>query len=174
MAQPTFAQHAIVQQDGQGNPFLTYLGQTGGILYQVNVSGVPSYAGGTALSGFGVPAIVASVSASLGYAVFNSAAAVSLLPTTAPTGTYRIGLYMVATTTFATSTEEVITFGWTDDYQAQTVAYTSSAQTHGTITLGSQLVRFVTGTALTYTPSVTGSAATAGAMAVSITVERLI
>lgn len=121
-----------------------------------------------------VPGIVATVSASLGFAVFNSAVAVNLLPTTLPTGTYRISLYMVPTTSFATSTEEVITFGWTDDYQAQTVAYTSSAQTHGTITIGSQILRAVTGAALTYTPSQTGSSATAGVMAISIVVERLI
>jgi hypothetical protein len=154
--------------------FVHYLAPGGAVQYYVDSSGVIHPAGLQTVA-VGQPQIVAIVNnAAIGYAVFNSAAAVNLLPTTAPTGTYRISLYMVPTTTFATSTEEVITFGWTDDDKAQTVAYTSSAQTAGTITIGSQLVRFVTGTALTYTPSVTGSSATAGVMAVSIVVERLI
>ena len=112
--------------------------------------------------------------AALGFAVFNSAAAVTILPATALTGTYRISFYMVPTTTFATSTEEVITFGWTDDKQAQTAVFTSSAESAGTITQGDQMIRTVTGTAVTWTPSVTGSAATAGVMAISIVAEKMI
>jgi len=169
----TNAAHAKVQYDA-GNDFLQYTDDGGNVLFGINSKGSISISGGVAGVGLGSPLLVASVSASLGYAVFNTAAAVNLLPTTAPTGTYRISLYMVTTTAFTGATEEVITFGWTDDDQAQTVAYTSGAEAAGTITIGSQLVRFVTGAALTYTPSKTGSTATAGAAAVSITVERLI
>lgn len=162
----------------------TFLSYGEDLLHLVNTSGVTQFAinsagqeivcNGVTLVGQGNPLIVAAVSSSLGFAVFNTAAAVTLVPTTAATGTYRISLYGVTTTTFVTNTEEVITFGWTDDQGARTVAYTTSALTAGTTLIGSQLVRSVTGNAVTYTPSVTGSAATAGAMAVSILVEQLI
>jgi hypothetical protein len=188
MANTTYATHATVQTDG-GNDFLHYVTDGGGQLFTVdqngavvaaggkfaiNSSGNISTIGGVASVGIGSPVLVYALSTTLGYAVFNSAAAVNMLPTTAPTGTYRISLYMVPTTGFATSTEEVITFGWSDDDTAQTKAFTSSAQSAGTITTGSQIIRSVTGTAVTYTPSVTGSNATAGVMAISIVVERLI
>src|SRR5271166_1928884 len=53
----------------------------------------------------------------LGFALFNSAAAVTLMPIGAPAGTYIVSLYAVLTTAFATNTNWVITLGWTDDYQ---------------------------------------------------------
>ena len=77
--------------------------------------------------------IVASVSSSLGFAVFNAAAAVNLVAATGPAGTYRVTLYGVTTTTFVTNTEETITFGWTDDNGANTVVYTTTAKTAGTL-----------------------------------------
>lgn len=170
----TYAQHAQVQNDGQNNDFLHYTSSSGQVLYSINSSGNTAVSGGVALVGLGQPALVYSLSTSLAFGVFNAATAVNMLPTTVPTGTYRIALYLVTTTTFVTNTEEVITFGWTDDKQAQTVAYTTSSVTAGTTLVGSQLIRVVTGTAVTYTPSVTGSNATAGVNAVSIVVERLI
>jgi hypothetical protein len=169
----TYADHAQVQTSG--NDFLHYVNSAGQVLFAINSSGAESVQSGVATVGLGGSLIVYQLNnASLGFAAFNTAAAVNMLPTTVPTGTYRISMYMVPTTTFATSTEEVITFGWTDDKQAQTLAVTSSAESAGTITVASQLIRVVTGTAVTYTPSVTGSSATAGVMAISILVERVI
>lgn len=126
------------------------------------------------------PTIVAGVSASLGFAVFNAAAAVALVPTGGPAGTYRFTLYGVTTTTFVTNTEETITLGFTDDDEAETVVWTTAALTAGTklppvsSTVSNSVTFRSTGSAaITYTPNVTGSAATAGAMAVSIVLERL-
>ena len=170
----TFAQHAIVQNDGQNNDFLQYTSSNGNVLFSINSSGNRAIVGGVSCVGFGGALTVYTLSASLGFAVFNAAAAVNMLPTTVPTGTYRVSLYLVTTTTFVTNTEEKITFGWTDDDQAQTLTFTTSAVTAGTTLVGSQLIRVVTGTAVTYTPAVTGSNATAGVNAVSIVVERLI
>lgn len=181
MANPVFSQHADVQQDGQGNPFLTYRGQGGNVLFQIGSGGNPAVQGGVSMAGIGDTFIVYSLSASLGFAVFNTAAAVNMLPATAPAGTYRITLYGITTTTFVTNTQETITFGWTDDQGARTVVYTTAALTAGTqlpplsSTISNSLTFRSNGTAaVTYTPAVTGSAATAGAMAVSILVERLI
>lgn len=179
MAQATFSQHATVQQDGQGNPFLTYTGQGGNILFQINSAGSPSVQGGQNTAGIGDSFIVYSLSTSLGFAVFNTGAAVNMLPATAPAGTYRISLYGVTTTAFVTNTEETITFGWTDDDQAQTIVITTTAKAAGTITpattaVNSWMIRSNGTAAVTYTPAVTGSNATAGVMAVSILVERLI
>lgn len=174
MAQPTFAVHGTYQQDGQGNAFLTYLSQTGSVVFQIGENGQLAVVDGLTSAGVGSPVVVAAVSASLGFAVFNTAAAVNLLPATAPAGTYRVSLYMVTTTTFVTNTEEVITFGWTDDDQAQTLAFTTGALTAGTTLVGSQLIRSAGTAAITYTPSKTGTAATAGVNALSIVVERLI
>jgi hypothetical protein len=174
MAQPLYAQHATVTQDGQGNPFLVYTGQSGNVLYEVNSLGNVSVVGGITSAGIGQPQIVYSLNASLGFAVFNTATAVNMLPTTAPTGTYQIQLYLVTTTAFVTNTEEVITFGWSDASGAQTRAFTTTAKAIGTTLVGSQLIQSVTGTAVTYTPSVTGSNATAGVNSVSIVVTRVI
>lgn len=174
MTTTTYAQHATVQNDGQNNDFLHYTNSSGQVLFAINSSGNESVCGGVATVGLGGPILVYSLSASLAFGIWNTAAAVNMLPSTVPTGTYRVSLYLVTTTAFQTNTEEVITFGWTDDDQAQTLAFTTSAKTAGTTLVGSQLIRVVTGTAVTYTPSVTGSSATAGVNAVSITLERLI
>lgn len=109
-----------------------------------------------------------------GFAIWNSAAAVNLAPATAPAGTYRISLYLVITTTFVTNTAVVATFGWTDDQGARTLVVTGAALTAGTTMIGSQLIRSAGTAAITYTPSVTGSAATAGNASVSAVAERLI
>ena len=118
--------------------------------------------------------IVYILDASLGFAAFNSAVAVNMMPTTLLTGTYRISLYAVLKTAFATNTDWGYTFGWTDDYQAETWTVESGTLTIGTTQVGSQLIRAVTGTAVTYTPIVTGSNATTGVAATSIVVEKLI
>lgn len=121
------------------------------------------------------PGIVASVNlATQAYGVFNTAAAVNLLAAAAPAGTYRVSIYLIITTSFSTNTEVTLTIGWTDDDTAQTVTYTTGAKTAGTTLVGSQLLRSTGAAAVTYTPNVTGSAATAGAASFSVVLERLI
>jgi hypothetical protein len=160
--------------ESHGEDFIHFINSSGAIVEAVNSNGTQIVQSGVTLAGQGNPLVVAAVSASLGFAVFNAAAPVTLVPTTAATGTYRVSLYGVTTTTFVTNTEETIQFGWTDDQGARTLTFTTAALTAGTTLVGSQLIRSVTGNAVTYTPNVTGSAATAGAMAVSIVVEQLI
>jgi hypothetical protein len=127
------------------------------------------------------PNVVYSYSASVGFAVFNGGAAVNMLAATAPAGTYRFTLYGITKTTFVTNTEETITLGWTDDDAAETVVWTTAALTAGTqlppvsSTVSNSVTFRSNGTAaVTWTPAVTGSNATAGAMAISIVLERLI
>lgn len=174
MTTTTNSQAGSITNDGQNNDFVHYTSAGGSVLYSINSSGNVNVIGGVATAGIGQSAIVYSLKASLGFAVFNTAAAVNMLPTTVPTGTYRISLYLVTTTTFVTNTEEVITFGWNDASGAQTLAFTTGALTAGTTLVGSQLIGVVTGTAVTYTPSKTGSAATAGVNQLNIVVERVI
>jgi hypothetical protein len=131
------------------------------------------------------PQLVAVVNANSGFAVFNSAAAVTLLPATAPAGIYRLTAQLVITTSFVTNTEVVMTFAWTDADQATSLVLTTAAKTAGTYlpaTAGGSITALVpnsqtfysTGAAaITYTPSVSGSAATAGAAQVSIVLERI-
>lgn len=108
------------------------------------------------------------------FGVFNTAAPVTLVPAAAGNaGTYRVSVYFVITTSFVTNTTEVITLGWTDDQGARTstVSLTTAAGQNGALT---QLVRNTGAAAITYTPSVTGTAATAGAAAFSVIAERLL
>jgi hypothetical protein len=119
--------------------------------------------------------LVALLNTSLGFAVFNTGAAATLLPATAPAGTYVIGIYGVLTTAFATNTNWVVTLGWTDDQQAQTLALINSATlTQGTFVQTTAIIRSNGTAAITYTPSKTGSAATAGVVALSLTVQRIL
>lgn len=121
------------------------------------------------------PGIVNTINlATQGFAVWNTAAAVNLAAATAPVGTYRLTMYLTITTTFVTNTAVVATFGWTDDQGARTLVITGGALTAGTTMVASQLIRSAGTAAITYTPSVTGSAATAGAASVSAVLERLI
>jgi hypothetical protein len=129
--------------------------------------------------------IVAAVNTNSGFAVFNAATPVTLVPAGAPAGIYRLTAQLVITTSFVTNTEVVMAFGWTDADQATTLTLTTAAKTAGTYlpaTAGGTITALVpnsqtfysTGAAaITYTPSVTGTAATAGAAQVSIVVERL-
>jgi hypothetical protein len=121
--------------------------------------------------------LVASVSnTGLGFAAFNSAAAVTLVPAGAVNaGTYAVNLYAVLTTAFATNTTWNFSLGFTDDQQAQTpIAFTSSTLTQGTALQGTYIFRSTGATAITYTPGKTGSAATAGVVAFSLTVQRIL
>lgn len=133
----------------------------------------------------GAPQIVGAVNASSGFAVFNTAAAVTLAPAGAPAGIYRLTAQLAITTTFVTNTAVKMAFGWTDAQQATTLTLTGGALTAGTYlpaTAGGTITALVntsqtfysTGVAaITFTPGVTGSAATAGVAQVSVVLERL-
>ena len=120
--------------------------------------------------------LVASTSQLLqGFAVFNTAAAVTLLPATAPAGVYEVNIYLVLTTTFVTNTTVNITLGFTDDAAAQApIVATTSTLTAGAAAFGAYTFRSNGTAAITYTPKVTGTAATAGAATFSIAVQRLL
>jgi hypothetical protein len=124
--------------------------------------------------------VVGNVNGNFGFAIFNAAAAVNLAPATAAAGLYRISLYSVITTLFVTGTAIVFTFGWTDAQAAKTLAFTGAALTTGTYTppisstIANSFLFQSSGTAaITYTPSATGTAMSAGAAQVAVTLERL-
>jgi hypothetical protein len=100
-------------------------------------------------------------------------AAITLLPSTAAAGTYRVTVYGVITTTITTATSWLFTLGWTDDKQAQTSTLaTSSTMTAGAFEQGSNLIRSAGTAAITITP--TAASAGAGVVAFSVLVERVI
>ena len=164
-----------VTTDGNGN--VNFVGATGvGTFTTLSTSGLMTTYDGLATAGIGIPPILAIANLSAqGFAVFNTSAAVNLLPAAAPAGTYRASIYLVLTTTFVTNTTVNISLGFTDDNGAQTpVAVTTSTLTAGTAVQVSYTFRSTGATAITYKPGVTGSAATAGAAAFSVVLERLI
>lgn len=108
------------------------------------------------------------------FGVFNTAAAITLLPASTPAGTYRVTSVITITTTFVTNTAVTSAIGWTDDQGAQTATTTGGALTAGTQIQSTQLIRSAGSAAITWTPAKTGSAATAGAAAWSIIVERVL
>jgi hypothetical protein len=119
--------------------------------------------------------VATAVNAALGFAAFNSAAAVTLLPATAPAGFYEVNIYAVLTTAFATNTTWNFSLGFTDDQQAQSpIVLTSATLTQGTAVFAAYSFRSNGAAAITYTPGKTGSAATAGVVAFSLTLQRLL
>lgn len=148
-----------VTSTGFGTPFTTY--------------------NGLALAGQGVPPIVgvANLSAQ-GFAVFNTATPVTLVAAGAGNaGTYRVSVNLIITTTFVTNTQVQIQVKATDDAALQTFTTITTSITAGAAGSDVQSTTFFrsTGaTAVTYTPSVTGTAATAGVASFSVVVERLI
>jgi hypothetical protein len=172
-----------VSPDGTDFLHLDQIG--GGRVLGINSSGVISTYDSTATAGIGVPVVVGAVNGNFGYAVFNTAAAVNLAPATAPAGIYRLSFQLIITTSFVTNTEVTMAFGWTDADQASTLTLTTAAKTAGNYlpassggtitaaTLSSILINSAGTAAITYTPGVTGSAATAGAAQVSVILERL-
>lgn len=99
--------------------------------------------------------------------------AVTLLPAGAPAGTYRITISAVITTTFTGATAVQHNLGWTDDQGARTQTNALGALTAGTNQLVTATVRSTGAAAITLTEVGTVSNATAGAMAITATVERL-
>lgn len=121
------------------------------------------------------PNVVASVaSTGVGFAAFNTAAAVNLVGATAPAGLYRATVYLLETTTFVTNTTTNVTIGWTDASQAQTnIVTTTSTLTAGTFVSGTVTFQSAGTAAITYTPGKTGSAATGGVASIYVVLERL-
>jgi hypothetical protein len=186
MANTTYASHAVVQQDA-GNDFLHYVTASGAPLFTVNNSGNLSTVGGVAGTGLGAPVIAYGYNAAVGFGVFNTAAAVTMVAAaTANAGIYRLSYQLIITTSFVTNTELTLAFGWTDADQATTLTLTTAAKTAGaylpatsggTITASTLQTSIFSSTgaaAITWTPNVTGSAATAGVAQVSIVLERLV
>jgi hypothetical protein len=186
MPNTTYASHATIQQDA-GNDFLHYVTPSGAPLFTVNNAGNLSAVGGVVGAGLGAPVIVYGFNAAVGFAVFNAAAAVTMVAAAiANAGIYRLSYQLIVTTSFVTNTEMTLLFNWTDADQATALTLTTGAKTAGaylpatsggTITAAT-LQTFVfssTGAAaITWTPNVTGSAATAGVAQVSIVLERLV
>jgi hypothetical protein len=156
-----------------------------GTLATSAISGNYGTFAGLGITGSTAATVVGVVNGNYGFAVFNAGAVVNLAPTTAPSGIYRLTAQLVITTSFVTNTEITMAFGWADADQATTLTLTTAAKTAGTylpataggtisaLVNNSQTFYNVTGTAITYTPGNTGTAATAGAAQVSIVLERL-
>ena len=182
----TYASHAQCQVDG-GNDFLQYINDSGKVLYAINSAGQPYTVGGVAGTGLGQPVIVYGYNASVAYGIFNTAAAVTMVAAaTGNAGIYRLSYQLIITTSFVTNTEITLAFGWTDADQATTLTLTTGAKTAGnylpatsggTITAATLQTSIFSSTgaaAITWTPNITGSSATAGAAQVSIVLERLV
>ena len=177
MAQATFAQHATVTQDGQGNPFLVYTGQGGNTLYEINSLGNAVVVGGVTTAGIGQPVIVASYSASLGFALFvtSGAVAISIAPSTTPAGLYRLGIYTVISSSFSGNSVSAvpITVGWTDSVHSQTnVLLAEGTLTANFFQQGTLMINNAGTAAITITPGATTGNPTAGAMSVYATLTR--
>jgi hypothetical protein len=100
--------------------------------------------------------------------------AVTLLAAGHPAGTYRVTMYAVITTTFATAANVGHTLGYTDDQGARTQTNTLGALVAGTTLSSVGNLRSTGATALTVTEIAGTSNATAGVMALSVIVERVI
>lgn len=118
------------------------------------------------------PGIVASsVNSAFPYTSFGTA--ITLLAAgAAATGTFRVNITGVVTTTITTATSWLFTIGYTDDQGARTpTVATSSTMTAGTVEQGSYLFRNTGAAAITVTP--TSASAAAGVIAYSVVLERL-
>jgi hypothetical protein len=102
--------------------------------------------------------------------------AITLLPATAPAGTYLFNCYGVVTTILAGNSVSGFSFvlGFTDDNKAQTpTAATVSAVAAGTGLSGSYLFRSNGTAAITFTPTALTGTPTSGALAYSVTLQRV-
>jgi hypothetical protein len=168
MAQPTFATHATVQQDGQNNPFLNYLNTTGGSIFTVNSTGNISVAGGLTTAGIGSP-IVLAYSANLAQAA--AITTTSLLATGHAAGIYRVEAYSVVTTAFTSSTL-ACTIAYTDAKQAETpTIFTSATATALVATSGTYTFQSAGTAAITFSTVCAGIGP--GVYDVWVTVTRL-
>lgn len=98
---------------------------------------------------------------------------ITLLPAGAPAGTYEVNIYAVIKTTIVTATTWLFTLAFTDDQQAQTpTVMTSSTLTAGTANFGAYTFRTTGATAITFTP--TAASISAGVIAYSVTLQRIL
>ena len=115
--------------------------------------------------------VASSQNSALGFASFGTA--ITLLPSTAPAGTYLCNVYAVITTTITTATSWLFTLSFTDDKQAQTpTVCTSSTMTAGAAEQGSYTFRSNGSAAITFTP--TAASAGAGVIAYTVTLQRVL
>lgn len=115
--------------------------------------------------------VASSQNSALGFASFGTA--ITLLPATAPAGTYIATIYAVITTTITTATSWLFTLGFTDDKQAQTpTVCTSSTMTAGAAEQGAYMFRSNGTAAITFTP--TAASAGAGVIAYSVVLQRVL
>ena len=115
--------------------------------------------------------VAASQNSALGFASFGTA--ITLLPATAPAGTYQINIYGVITTTITTATSWLFTIGYTDDNKAQTpTVCTSSTMTAGAAEFGAYMFRSNGTAAITFTP--TAASAGAGVIAYTVVLQRVL
>lgn len=113
--------------------------------------------------------VATSANSALAFGSFGTA--ITLLPATAPAGTYTVSVYGVVTTTITGATSWAFVLGYTDDKQAQTATVsTSSTLTAGTNEQGQFFFRSNGTAAVTITP--TASGITAGVVAYSVAVQR--
>jgi hypothetical protein len=128
--------------------------------------------------------IVANTGGIVGTPINNSALAFgsyttggtanTLLASGHAAGTYRITLYGVITTTFVTSTAIQHNLAWTDDQGARTQTNAFGALTAGTNQIVTTTVRSTGAAALVLNQVGTVANATAGVMALTAIVERLV
>lgn len=122
------------------------------------------------------PGILANVNnAAVPFGNYTTAGTtVTLLPSTAVAGTYRVSIYAVITTTFTGATAVQHVVGYTDDQGARTVTFALGALTGGTLLTSTTTFRSNGTAAITVLEQGTVSNATGGAMALSVVVERLL
>ena len=121
--------------------------------------------------------VASSQSAALAYGSLGTA--ITLLPATAAPGTYLFTCYGVIVTALSGGSVSGFAFvlGYSDDYQAQTpTAATVSATSAGTVCQGQYMFRSnnATAAAITFTPNYLTGAPTAGKIAYSVTLQRIL
>ena len=151
-------------------------GTSGGLAANATIDGIATVTIPTA-------PIIYAQAANAPFGTFNTGSAVTMLASTGtPAGFYRVTFNLVVTTTFVTNTAITLAFGWTDKQAARTLTLTGAALTagtqlpafSGTAVAPTDFSFYSTGTAaITYTPAKTGTAATAGAAWIAVTLERL-
>jgi hypothetical protein len=123
--------------------------------------------------------VLVASSQNSGLAFGSLGTAITLLPSTAPLGTYLFTCYGVITVALSGGSVSGFAFvlGFSDDYQAQTpTVATVSAVSVGTVAQGSYMFRSNNSTpaAITFTPNYLTGAPTAGKIAYSVTLQRML
>lgn len=166
----------VVQFDPQPQPSLgTGYGYSNGAMwYDQNLGSFAGMVNGQA-SPVTAPQFTTS-QPNTGFAVFNAATPITMLPSGHTAGLFRVDSYMVVNTPFSTCTSVSVAFGYTDNYNSAIVTQTLAALTAGSkFTSRNPINLFSSGTAaITYTPQQGGSACTAGAGSFYISMQRVL